>query len=79
MLFVDFDTCAANAEKSDEWNRGAYLVEGVTHCGACHTPRNVLGAEQKDNQFGGAAIDRWIAPALNSAARLLDPDGARAQ
>src|SRR5450830_365845 len=39
--------------QSPEWNRGAYLVQGLGHCGACHTPRNALGAEQ-----GGAAFCR---------------------
>ncbi|MGJ8596141.1 cytochrome c [Sulfitobacter sp.] len=67
MLFVDFGRYEADAEKSDEWNRGAYLVEGLTHCGACHTPRNPLGAEISSEQYQGAAIDQWIAPALTSA------------
>src|SRR5439155_20849034 len=39
--------------RSAEWNRGAYLVEGLGHCGACHTPRNKLGAEVKDHAFTG--------------------------
>jgi len=51
--------------KTAEWNRGAYLAEGVSHCGACHTPRNRLGAEQADRAFAGASIDHWIAPALD--------------
>jgi mono/diheme cytochrome c family protein len=40
--------------KSEEWNRGAYLVEGLGHCGACHTPRTFLGAEDADRAFHGA-------------------------
>ncbi len=52
--------------KSAEWNRGAYLVEGLGHCGACHTPRNRLGAEKKDAPFAGAEIEGWHAPALNA-------------
>ncbi len=66
LLFVNFGQFEAVAEHSDEWNRGAYLVEGVTHCGACHTPRNGLGAEEKSDQFGGATIDQWFAPALTA-------------
>lgn len=66
LLFVDFGNYENDAEQSDAWNRGAYLVEGVTHCGACHTPRNFVGAEKKSAQFGGAAIDQWIAPALTA-------------
>lgn len=65
--------------KSAEWNRGAYLVEAVAHCGACHTPRRMLGAEDKDLAFsGGIYQDRvsrrddrlinWSAPNLTSAA-----------
>lgn len=65
LLFVDSGKYETDSSQSDEWNRGAYLVEGVAHCGACHTPRNALGAEIDSASFDGAAIDRWIAPALN--------------
>src|SRR5438067_3088190 len=53
--------------RSREWNRGAYLVEALGHCGACHTPRNKLGAEIKDQAFAGGEVEGWHAPALNSA------------
>jgi len=53
--------------RSAEWNRGAYLVEGLGHCGACHTPRNSLGAEKKDQAFAGGEVEGWHAPALDSA------------
>ena len=52
---------------SAELNRGAYLVEGLAHCGACHTPRNRLGAEANDRYLDGGEIDGWHAPALNAA------------
>jgi mono/diheme cytochrome c family protein len=52
---------------SAELNRGAYLVEGLAHCGACHTPRNRLGAETNARYLGGGEIDGWHAPALNAA------------
>ncbi|MBP1881870.1 c-type cytochrome [Sinorhizobium mexicanum] len=45
--------------------RGRYLVEGIAHCGACHTPRNALGAEIADRSMDGADIDGWTAPGLN--------------
>ena len=45
------------------WNRGAYLVEAVGHCGACHTARNALGAERA-NALGGGEAEGWHAPAL---------------
>jgi mono/diheme cytochrome c family protein len=47
--------------KSAAWNRGAYLVEGLGHCGACHSPRNALGAIEKDRAMTGARIDHWFA------------------
>ncbi len=55
-----------DATKSAEWNRGAYLVEGLAHCGACHTPRNVLGAERASAQFAGGEADNWSAYAINA-------------
>jgi len=57
----------ADPTLSAELNRGAYLVEGLAHCGACHTPRNRLGAQQNDRYLGGGEIDGWHAPALNSS------------
>jgi mono/diheme cytochrome c family protein len=53
------------AAQSAVWNRGAYLAEGLSHCGACHTPRGKLGAEIKDRAYAGAPIDNWIAPPLD--------------
>jgi mono/diheme cytochrome c family protein len=52
---------------SAAWNRGAYLAVGLSHCGACHTPHNVLGAEEGDQAFAGGPIDGWDAPALSPA------------
>jgi nicotinate dehydrogenase subunit B len=52
--------------KSDVWNRGAYLVETLGHCGACHTPRNALGAEKGGSlHLAGGYAEGWHAPALN--------------
>jgi mono/diheme cytochrome c family protein len=44
------------AARSDEWNRGAYLSEGLGHCGACHTPRNLSMAEIADRAFAGGDL-----------------------
>jgi len=53
-----------------EWNRGAYLVNGLGHCAACHSPRNALGAEKTGPQFlAGAFIDGWEAPALTALSK----------
>jgi mono/diheme cytochrome c family protein len=54
--------------QSAEWNRGAYLVEGLAHCGACHSPRNQLGAERRDAYLGGGEAEGWHATALNQNA-----------
>lgn len=58
---------AANAGKPAEWNRGAYLVDGLGHCIACHGSRNSLGAtETKLGLSGGLiAVENWYAPSLN--------------
>ncbi len=52
--------------QSDEWNRGAYLSVGLAHCGACHTPRNLLGAEERDARYGGGWAEGWYSPAINA-------------
>ncbi len=56
-------------EKSAEWNRGRYLVEGAAHCGACHTPKNIFGADKRGQKFGGGLVGGWFAPRLDSAER----------
>ena len=48
--------------KSAEWNRGAYLVEGPGHCGACHTPKNVLGGDDDRRALQGDQLQGWFAP-----------------
>lgn len=54
------------AQQDEDWNRGAYLVQGLGHCSACHEARNALGAVQsRDNPAGGLVLN-WYAPALSS-------------
>ena len=67
ILFFRNGRYQPDMSKSAEWNRGAYLAEGLSHCGGCHTPRNLLGAEKHGDAYGGAVIDEWIAPALTEA------------
>jgi len=59
---------AVDATQSAEWQRGAYLVRGLGHCGACHTARNALGAtEDRLNLAGGMIpMQNWYAPSLTS-------------
>jgi mono/diheme cytochrome c family protein len=67
LLFFRSGRFEPDATKSAEWNRGAYLALGLSHCGACHTPRNLLGAEKSGSAYGGAEIDNWVAPPLTAA------------
>ena len=66
LLFLRHGTYQPDSTQSAEWNRGAYLVEGLAHCGACHTPRNALGAERTSASFSGGDVDNWHAYAINS-------------
>lgn len=75
-LYFDGDRYTPNTTKSSEWNRGAYLVEGLGHCGACHTPRNFMGSENADlaltggtylDTVPGGQIRMWSAVNLTSA------------
>jgi mono/diheme cytochrome c family protein len=66
LLFLHGGTVAADPAQGDDWNRGAYLVQSLGHCGACHTPRNALGAERRRRVFAGGEAEGWYAPALNA-------------
>ena len=59
--------------KSEIWNRGAYLVEGLGHCSACHSPRNALGAERANAYLAGGFAEGWEAPALTSLSQAPIP------
>lgn len=66
ILFVDLDVYKPKADKDAAWNRGAYLVQGAGHCGACHTPRSIFfnekGYDETDPDFlAGAMLDHWTA------------------
>ncbi|WP_249779255.1 cytochrome c [Bradyrhizobium sediminis] len=58
-----------NQQMSAEWNRGGYLVTGASHCGACHTPKNILGADKRGQAYGGGLVDGWFAPRLDGSDR----------
>jgi mono/diheme cytochrome c family protein len=66
-LYLDPTPFRPEPNQSGEWNRGAYLVAGLGHCGGCHAPRNLLGAEEKDKGLAGGEAEGWYAPALNAA------------
>lgn len=56
------------AARSEQWNRGAYLVRGLGHCTACHTARNALGGSDMAHEFSGGLmpVQDWYAPSLTS-------------
>ncbi|MGD9843082.1 MAG: c-type cytochrome [Steroidobacteraceae bacterium] len=71
FFFLDDKPYKAKESHDAVWNRGAYLVQGPGHCGACHTPRGLLfqekGTDDSDADFlAGATLDHWSASSLNS-------------
>jgi len=73
-LFHEPSPIKLEATQTAEWNRGNYLVNSLGHCGACHTPRNALGAERGGKAYlAGAVIDGWEAPALTGFSRAPVP------
>jgi mono/diheme cytochrome c family protein len=66
MAFSTDSRFRPNAERSGEWNRGAYLAEALAHCGECHTPRNLAFALDNRKKFGGAVTAGWHAYNVSS-------------
>ena len=76
---LDAQPYKTDTTQTPEWNRGAYLVQGLGHCGACHTPRDATGAEKTGQAFlSGAMIDGWEAPALTTLSKSAVPWDAEA-
>ena len=72
-LYLDDVPLPSDPGRGAAWNRGAYLVAGLGHCGACHTPRNALGAEVRDQPLHGGEAEGWHAPALDAASPSPQP------
>ena len=68
-LYFKPGALASDAGHDARWNRGRYLVDGLGHCGACHTPRNALGAEKDQEALAGGSAEGWRAPALNESSQ----------
>jgi mono/diheme cytochrome c family protein len=73
-LFAGSGSYVNKSGHDAEWNRGAYLVQGLGHCGACHTPRGVAWQEKalddgSSDYLSGAALDAWYAPDLRGDVR----------
>jgi nicotinate dehydrogenase subunit B len=72
-LFHREGAFVADTSKTAVWNRGAYLVESLGHCSACHSPRNALGAEQANAYLAGGFAEGWEAPPLTSLSQAPIP------
>jgi mono/diheme cytochrome c family protein len=66
LLYLDSHDSKTDGGQSPEWNRGAYLVNGLGHCGGCHTPKNAFGADKTKLELHGATLDNWVAPDLTA-------------
>lgn len=79
LLFFDKGPLPEVSGQTPEWHRGRYLVEGLAHCSACHTPRNFLGAERQSLAMTGAVYLDEVSPgqrrAWFSANLTSAPDG----
>ncbi len=66
LLNFDAVRWRPDATRNEEWNRGSYLVEALSHCGECHTPRNFLGGLDRTSWMAGAALGdgKTLAPNL---------------
>ncbi len=67
LLFASRTPFERDPDKDNDWNRGAYLVRGLGHCGECHTPRNILGAMEVNRSLEGAVLGGFEAPDITAA------------
>jgi len=73
LLFLHGEPLTPLAERSATWNRGRYLVDGPGHCAGCHSPLNLIGAEQSSKYLQGGSVDGWDAPALVGLGQRANP------
>jgi len=66
LVFLDSQGFVPRPEATEQVNRGQYLVDNLAHCGACHTPRNALMAEDNSQYLAGAKLGGWVAPNITS-------------
>jgi mono/diheme cytochrome c family protein len=64
MMFFKPGEFEPNPAKSDKWNRGAYLAEGLAHCGTCHNSKNFLGGDTAGGHLQGYTLQGWVAPTI---------------
>jgi mono/diheme cytochrome c family protein len=68
-LFFNEGEFRPDPQKSAEWNRGAFLVDGPGHCGACHTPKSMLGGDKSSEYLRGSYLQGWFAPDITNDER----------
>lgn len=66
LLFTKDSNLTYDLSLTESQNRGKYLVDGLTHCSTCHTPRNQFMAEDYQQYLGGGIADGWHAPNITS-------------
>jgi mono/diheme cytochrome c family protein len=67
LFFPEKGAYMPDPNQSLRWNRGAYLVQGLEHCAACHTPKNAFGGDKTGQKFQGYIVDGWNAPNITDA------------
>jgi mono/diheme cytochrome c family protein len=78
MMFFEPGRYAADPTRSAEWNRGAYLTQGLGHCGACHTPRNFFGGERSSEALtGGEFLEEIADEVVNGNITPMDESTVR--
>lgn len=68
MLFLKAGEFKPDLSKPEDWNRGAYLVQGLGHCGTCHTPKDFLGGDKSGSYLQGGVLEGWFAPDITGDA-----------
>ncbi len=67
-LAFDEGVYQPDPEQSEQWNRGAYLVQGLGHCGSCHSPKNLIGGDKDGEFLTGSDLQGWMAPDITGNA-----------
>ncbi len=70
MMFFQPGQFQPDASKSAEYNRGAYLVEGLGHCAECHTAKNLAGGDKTSQALQGGTLQGWFAPNITGDTRI---------
>jgi mono/diheme cytochrome c family protein len=78
LLFFEPSRYSPDSSRSAEWNRGAYLTQGLGHCGACHTPRNFFGGERGSEALtGGEFLEEIADEVVNDKITPMDESTVR--